>query len=164
MRSKKDYILDVCCIRHAAELVNYQDQPCFKALTVFSFIMSHCDRIVANSELLKKYKNHIPKLREKDPSAADQFTRFLKRIFSTQDKLKEWYYDLFPLPNEPERSKEDKHLIRLAARSNATLITANHTLIQDLDLNEEGISRRCGIRVLNLDQAIREIAKPFQNN
>lgn len=157
MISKREYILDECCLHHASKLVNHQDQFSSSALKVIIDIEHYCHTFCASKELLKKYRKHASTLRKDNTSDSNIIIKLLFNILPHIGKLKDWEFDIHPLTNETGLPEDDKYLVRLAHASKATLITADMRLIKILDPDQEGYSSRYDIRVLTPDQAINEI-------
>ena len=163
MTTKKSYIIDECCLYHAVGLVDHQEQSDTKTLKVFADIEYYCNRVVVSPELITKYDKHISKLQNENPSAAYLLTKLLFEIFPNKNKLYVCNSKIYPLTDESDLPEDDKYLVRLAFASQATLVTADYRLIQKLAPNEEGISEKYGIRVLDPDQAIQDIIRSFQD-
>jgi len=166
MKNKRKYILDENCLMHAANFEDWQGNESTTALRMITVIEDNCHGILVSNELKEKYlKNTIPKITKNRYPAANAVTVLIRNIMPAKNKFNYWNYKIYPLPvSEDEIPPEDLYLVRLAHCSKETLVTWDLDLIKALNPDENGLSEKYNIRVLNPEQVIAELTKPDDNS
>ena len=149
---KEKYILDKNCFHHASKMQDHKNRRDYESYALFAHIATHCDTIIFDDDLLASYWKIMNEL--KDTNLIILWTYFT----STTAKTKKWD-EHFSIKDDEDIKIEDRVLVSLARSSNATLITGDLGLIEDLDPNQENLSERFKIKVLTPEEANLEIIK-----
>jgi len=161
--NKKSYVIDECCIYHAARLVNEKNEEDFTAIHMLTAIKNHCDKILVNRKLLQFYHKLINKLQQQGNKSIFLLLKLIDDLIPNKSKFIFWETELYKLPNDEELPSDDVYLIRLAKITNSILITSDLRLIEKINPNKDGYSQKYQIHVLTPQQVIKEISLDITN-
>ena len=149
---KEKYILDKNCFHHASKMHNHKNRRDYESFALFGNIANHCDTIVFDDDLLASYWKIMSELNDTN------LIMLWNHFTSTTAKTKKWNQHV-SIKDDDDIKVEDRVLVSLARSSNATLITGDLGLIEDLDPNQENLSERFKIKVLTPEEANLEIIR-----
>lgn len=163
MGLKNKYVIDECCIYHAANLVDKHDNEDYSSLIMLAGIIDHCDAILINDELLGNYRRIISVLEKNGDRSHYFLVKILNNILPNQNKLVNWKSELYRLPFEEDLPPDDIYLVRLSKISNSILVTSDEKLVSKVEPNSVGFSEKYQIKIYTPLQVIHDLAKKILN-